>query len=129
MHIAQGGRSNAPQFRRIAPFGTMDLREIGADAPFLRSHDVADVVMPMLRLTLVRPGRNEVTVDVDGDAGGLMPWVEGQPLHARLLESFPQSRSLEAFRRLIMPARLQPACKRAVVDQQDATACFIQNER
>jgi hypothetical protein len=43
----------------------------------------------MLRLIARRAGWNEMTVDIDREAGGLMPGINHQAVHSCLLKRLP----------------------------------------
>jgi hypothetical protein len=86
-HIPQGLRCDAFQLGKTAPFGIVHFRKIGLEfAALLDPDDIADIMMPVLRLIPFGAGRNAMGVDVDGQAGCLMPGIEDETLRPRLLK-------------------------------------------
>jgi hypothetical protein len=85
-------------------------------------------MVPMLGLIPLRPCRYAVAVDVDGHEGCFMPRVEYKTVEAGFLSSLPKSGARQIVRRLVMTARLKPAPKGTVVDQEDAPSCPIEDE-
>lgn len=128
-HIPQSLWCDLLQILEASPRGAMHLPQIGPDdGTLIRSHSIPNIVMPMPGLVSVGPGRDAVTVDVDGNAGRAMPWMERKALQTGFLQSLAQSRSCQILRGLVMASGLEPASEGPVMDQKDPSPLAIENE-